>query len=55
VLYLYLDDPESAIKEASGLITNGFDAGDGKDLINQANNLLLLFQKNKTNTRHFGS
>jgi hypothetical protein len=55
VLYLYLDDPESAIKEASGLITNGFDAGDGKDLINQANSLLLLFQKNKTNTRHFGS
>ncbi len=54
VLYLYLDDPESAIKEASGLITNGFDTGDGKDLIQQANELLLLFQKNKTNTRHFG-
>jgi hypothetical protein len=54
VLYLYLDDPEAAIKEASGLITNGFDTGDGKDLMQKANDLLLLFQKNKTNTRHFG-
>lgn len=52
-IYLLLDNPDAAIKEAEQLIANDYDPGDGKVLIKQAEDLKALFEKNKINTRHF--
>lgn len=52
-LYLFLDNPEAAIKEAEGLIANGYDDGDGKRLKKEAESLIEAFQKNNTASRHF--
>lgn len=52
-IYLLLDNPDAAIKEAELLIANDYDPGDGKVLIKQAQELKALFEKNKINTRHF--
>lgn len=52
-IYLYLDEPEAAIKESDALVANGYDDGDGKKLKKDAEALAELLKKNKTNTRHF--
>ena len=53
LLYYYLDDPQSMIKEASGLVLNDFDAKDGKTLEAMAMQLKNLFYQTKMTTRHF--
>ncbi|RXK60906.1 hypothetical protein ESA94_10650 [Lacibacter luteus] len=52
-IYLILDEPDKAIKEAELLIVNDYDTNDGKTLISLANDLKASFEKNKINTRHF--
>jgi hypothetical protein len=52
-IYMYLDNPEAAIKEAEDLILNGYDDGDGKRIKKEALALIEAFKKNNTNTRHF--
>jgi len=52
-IYLYLDNPEAAIKEADGLIANDYDTGDGKYLKKQAEDMIASFKRNNTNSRHF--
>ena len=52
-IYLYLDNPEAAIKEADGLIANDYDTGDGKYLKKLAEEMIASFKKNNTVTRHF--
>jgi hypothetical protein len=52
-IYFYLDETEAAIKEADALIANGYDDGDGKKLMKDAEALAEQLKKNKTNTRHF--
>jgi hypothetical protein len=51
-IYLYLDQPEKAIKEGEGLIANDYDKGDGKDIIASANKLIDKFNKAQIKTRH---
>ena len=53
VLYYYLDDPESMMREASGLVLNDFDSKDGKAFEQSAINLKNLFKQNNIYTRHF--
>jgi len=53
VLYYYLDDPQSMMKEASGLVLNDFDAKDGKAFEQTATWLKNLFQQANIYTRHF--
>jgi hypothetical protein len=53
VLYYYLDDPQSMLKEAAGLILNDFDARDGKNLEASAIRLKNLFEETKISSRHF--
>jgi len=55
-IYLYLDMPDEVIKQGNALITNDYDTGDGKRLIESANKLKELFEKNKLTSppsRHF--
>jgi len=52
-IYLYLDNPEAAIKEAESLIANGYDDGDGKRLKKEAEDLAALLKKNNATNRHF--
>jgi hypothetical protein len=52
-IYIYLDDPEAAMREATGLVMNDFDARDGRALETAANDLKWLLQQNKVQTRHF--
>jgi hypothetical protein len=47
VLYYYLDDPQSMIKEASGLVLNDFDTRDGKNSEALAMQLKNLFVQTK--------
>lgn len=51
-IYLYLDQPEKAIKEGEGLIANDYDKGDGKDIIASAKKLIEKFNKAQIRTRH---
>lgn len=51
-IYLSIDEPEKAIKEAEGLITNDYDAKDGKEIIESATQLITEFKNAKTRTRH---
>lgn len=53
VLYYYLDDPQSMMKEANGLELNDFDANDSKGFEQSAIRLKNLFQKTNIYTRHF--
>lgn len=53
VLYYYLDDPQSMMKEANGLVLNDFDTKDGKAFEQTAAWLKNLFEKNNIYTRHF--
>lgn len=52
-IYLLLDQPDLAIKEADGLIGNEYDEKDGKRLKEEAESLKKLFDANKIYTRHF--
>jgi hypothetical protein len=52
-IYLYLDQPESAIKEADALIANDYDPGDGKRIKKEAEALIEAFKKNNASSRHF--
>jgi hypothetical protein len=52
-IYIYLDDPDAAMREATGLVMNDFDARDGRMLESAANDLKWLLQQNKVKTRHF--
>jgi hypothetical protein len=52
-IYLYLDDPDAAMREATLLVMNDFDARDGRMLETVANDLKWLLQQNKVKTRHF--
>lgn len=52
-LHLLLDEPDATIKEAEGLIANDYDPKDGKRLIEEAESLKKLFERNKIYTRHF--
>lgn len=51
-IYLSIDQPEKAIKEAEALIANDYDTKDGKNLIESAEQLIAEFQKAKIRTRH---
>lgn len=53
VLYYYLDDPQSMMREANGLVLNDFDTKDGKAFDRTATWLKNLFQQNNIYTRHF--
>lgn len=52
-IYWYLDDPDSAIKEATELIINGYDAKDGSRLEAGATDLKMLMRNARIYTRHF--
>ena len=52
-IYYYLDDPESAMREATELVLNKFDARDGRQMESWANDLKWIFEQNKLYTRHF--
>lgn len=52
-IYLYLDNPESAIEEADKLISNGYDDVDGKRIKKEAEELIELFNANNISSRHF--
>lgn len=53
VLYYYLDDPQSMMKEANGLELNDFDPKDAKGFKETATWLKNLFEQNNIYTRHF--
>jgi hypothetical protein len=53
VLYYYLDDPQSMMKEANGLALNDFDSKDAKGFETTATWLRNLFEQTNMNTRHF--
>lgn len=52
-IYLYLDMPDEVIKMGNLIITNDYDSGDGKRLIDEASKLKDLLAKNNLTTRHF--
>jgi hypothetical protein len=52
-IYIYLDDPDAAMREATALVMNDFDARDGHMLESAANDLKWLLQQNKVKSRHF--
>ena len=52
-IYWYLDDPDSAIKEATELIINGYDSKDGNRLEAGATDLKMLMRNARIYTRHF--
>jgi hypothetical protein len=52
-VYLYLDDPAAAIREADALSMNDYDESDGRTLRSIAANLDEELKKNNANTRHF--
>lgn len=52
-IYAYLDEPTKSNEWANILITNDYDANDGKTMINENEIDLALFKVNQLNTRHF--
>lgn len=52
-IYMLLDNPDAAMKEADLLAANDYDEKDGKYLRKEAEDLKALFEKNKIYTRHF--
>lgn len=52
-IYLYLDDPESAMREADALAMNDYDESDGRMLRTVAENLDAELKKNNATSRHF--
>lgn len=53
VLYYYLDDPASMMREANGLELNDFDAKEARGFKQTATWLKNLFEQNNIYTRHF--
>jgi hypothetical protein len=53
VIYYYLDDPQSLMREAKGLALNDFDANDARGFEQSALRLKNQFQISGMNTRHF--
>lgn len=51
-IYLFLDQPEKAIKEGEGLIANDYDKKDGKNIIEEGTKLVERFNKIQLRTRH---
>jgi len=52
-IYLYLDDPTAAMREADALAMNDYDESDGRNLRAVAENLDEQLKKNNASTRHF--
>ena len=52
-IYLYLDDPAAAMREADALAMNDFDESDGRNLRAIAENLDEQLKKNNASSRHF--
>lgn len=52
-IYLYLDDPMAAMREADALSMNDYDESDGKALRSVAESLDEQLKKNNASTRHF--
>jgi len=52
-IYWYLDDPDSAIKYATELIINGYDAKDGNRLEASASDLKMVMRQSRIYSRHF--
>lgn len=52
-IYIYLDDPAAAIREADALAMNDYDESDGRTLRAIAENLDAQLKKNNASTRHF--
>lgn len=52
-IYIYLDDPTAAMREADALSMNDYDESDGKMLRSVAESLDLELKKNNASTRHF--
>lgn len=52
-IYLYLDDPAAAMREADALAMNDFDESDGRNLRAVAENLDEQLKRNNATTRHF--
>lgn len=52
-IYLYLDDPSAAMREADALAMNDYDESDGRTLRAIAENLDAQLKKNNASTRHF--
>lgn len=52
-IYLYLDDPVAAIREADALAMNDYDESDGRMLRSVAENVDAQLKKNNSSTRHF--
>ncbi|HSF44857.1 MAG TPA: hypothetical protein VLA58_02560 [Chitinophagaceae bacterium] len=53
VIYYYLDDPQSMMKEANGLVLNDFDSRDGKGFESVALRLKNQMQMANVTSRHF--
>ena len=51
-IYYYLDQPEKSIKEADGLIANGYDERDGEKMIESAKQLRVELNTAKLASRH---
>ncbi len=51
-IYYYLDMPQEMMAEAEGLIKNGYDESDGKQLLETARQLVEEFKKTGLDTRH---
>jgi hypothetical protein len=52
-IYLYLDDPSSAMREADALAMNDYDESDGRHLRAVAESLDEQLRKNNATSRHF--
>ena len=52
-IYIYLDDPTSAMREADALAMNDWDEADGRTLRAIAEGLDAQLKKNNASTRHF--
>jgi len=52
-IYLYLDDPTAAMREADALAMNDFDESDGRNLRAMAESLDEQLKKNNASSRHF--
>lgn len=52
-MYYYLDDPDNGVREATGLVMNGYDERDGRGLQEGAMLLKEKLALNKRKSRHF--
>jgi hypothetical protein len=52
-IYIYLDDPTAAIREADALTMNDWDESDGRTLRSVAESLDAQLKKNNASSRHF--